>query len=88
MLRKELLSKITVHLDLDSLFGYRPTAGLFRDTLCTVLDSAISKGAMLLDVEGGLDFFQSLSSFAHTSQPGPPIVRLGVHVGPKNPDGK
>ncbi|KAH6908667.1 hypothetical protein BKA70DRAFT_1278489 [Coprinopsis sp. MPI-PUGE-AT-0042] len=60
------------------------TPEAFRDKLCSVVDSAIQKGAKLLDVNGGYDALQMLLDRGLTLQPGQPIEVPKVHLGPKN----
>ncbi|KAH6908648.1 hypothetical protein BKA70DRAFT_1562231 [Coprinopsis sp. MPI-PUGE-AT-0042] len=61
------------------------TPECFRDKLCSVMDSAIRKGAAYLDVYGGCDTLQMLLDRDATSQPGQSIEASKVHIGPKNP---
>ncbi|KAH6907289.1 hypothetical protein BKA70DRAFT_1285377 [Coprinopsis sp. MPI-PUGE-AT-0042] len=58
----------------------------FREMLCCVLDSAIRKGARLLELDGGCTILETLLAIDHDtgSQPGPFIEAPGVHLGPKN----
>ncbi|KAH6907291.1 hypothetical protein BKA70DRAFT_1150536 [Coprinopsis sp. MPI-PUGE-AT-0042] len=61
------------------------TTEAFRDKLCSVVDSAIQKGAKLLDVNGGYDALQMLLDRGLTLQPGQSTEVPKVHLGPKNP---
>lgn len=62
--------------------GYRPTEATFRDRLCSVIDCAVQKGARFLDVWGGFDALQSLTSTDAPGQSGVPMGIRGHHAGP------